>query len=92
MNTEQLKSVALILLGSVGTYFVNKGWITNEQWVAGVGAAVTLVSLAWAIYRGSQSVMIVNTAALPKVDEIKTNDLKIANSAPDNVTPSVNAR
>lgn len=92
MNFEPYKNITLVLLGSIGTYFVNKGWLTNEQWVSLSGALVTIVGIAWAVYKGKQSTMIAATAALPKVEKIETNDLKLAIAAPDNVTPSVNAR
>jgi hypothetical protein len=87
MNYEPYKNVALVLLGSVGGYFVNRGWITAEQWTSIAGAIVSIGTVLWAIYKGQQNAVITAAANLPVVDQINVNDKKVSDSSstPSNV-------
>lgn len=92
MNWEPIKQLMISLLAFAGGYFINQGWLTSEQWAQLSGAAITVLGIIFAIWKGTQSSMISSTAALPKVDEITTNDRKIADNSPDNVVASPGAK
>ncbi len=94
MNYEPIKNVLLVLLGSAGGFFINKGWFTAEQWASLSGAVVTIGAVVWGLYKGRQAGVITTAAALPAVERITVNDVALAadKTTPSNVTASPNAR
>lgn len=86
MNWEPVKNVLMLLLGAIGSWVVQRGWIDADTMTAAIGAVITLLGIVWTAWRGTTPSMVATTAALTKVDTIQVNDVKVAAQSPTNVT------
>ena len=78
MNQEQVLSIVRQVLLFGGGIVVSKGWIDNSTLVSVVGALVTLIASAWAIWTRRATGLVAAAAALPDVSKVVT-DPSIAN-------------
>ncbi len=78
MNQEQVLSIVRQILLFGGGLIVSKGWIDNTTLITVVGALVTLIGSAWAIWSKRPTGLVASAAALPSVEKIVA-DPAIAN-------------
>ena len=88
MNQDQIMGVLRVLLPSILSYAVGKGWLTTSQ-VADVSAAlVMLTGVAWSIVAHTDQAKIAAVAAMPEVKAIVATPAVAAAAPSDKVTPA----
>lgn len=86
MSWESLKNVLMVVLGAVGSWIVQKGWIDNATMTAVIGAVVTILGALWGFWKGTPVNVVTTAANLPGVTSVKVNDPALVEKTPSNVT------
>jgi hypothetical protein len=72
MNQEQIMGTLRILISTVLSYAVGKGWLSSSQVADLTAAIVTISAVIWSFTSHSQHAQIANVAAMPEVKNITT--------------------